>query len=261
MTNPQVNGLDAYGALPISELGPYQFVGRYVAQQPGKYITAPEFQGYLKAGKSVILVYEDNPDDALGGAPVGTAKAKVALPILNAIGWPMNRPVHFAVDMPGYGADLPAFIACAEAFAAGIGRPAGIYGDVDTCTYAYQRGIRYLWQFGESRAPGVTVYQSPSTTAPWGQSIDPDEALALDYGQVPYEEDPVTKDFVMKAGVTLLNSGIAADKIVAVTLKHPRQSDVTFTEVGYTDIDGVAELVCMRTPDTQNVVLHVAYNA
>ena len=71
----------------------------------------------------------------------------------------------------------------------------------------------------------------------------------------------MTKDFVMKAGVTLLNSGIAADKIVAVTLKHPRQSDVTFTEVGYTDIDGVAELVCMRTPDTQNVVLHVAYNA
>ena len=72
----------------------------------------------------------------------------------------MGRPVYFACDMPGYAADLPSFVACAETFAKGIVRPAAIYGDVTTCTYAYEHGIRYLWQFGEGRAPGITVYQS-----------------------------------------------------------------------------------------------------
>lgn len=178
-----LDGLDAYGAIPVSELGKYQFVGRYVAQQPGKCITPDEATTYLKNGKSIVLVYEDNPEDALGGANVGLAKAKIAKPILTALGVPQTVPVHFAVDMPGYSYDLATFIACAKVFALYLGRPAAIYGDVDTCTYAHEQGIRFLWQFGEGRAPGVTIYQSPATTAPWGQAIDPDESLAPNYGQ------------------------------------------------------------------------------
>lgn len=256
-----ISGLDAYGALPISELGSYLFVGRYIAQQPGKCITKAEYDGYLAANKTVILVYEDNAADGEGGSVVGAEKAQIAKPILDLIGWPQDRPVYFAFDMPGYSGLLPTFLACAQAFADGIDRPVAGYGDVDTCTYFHDNGVEYLWQFGEGRAPGMCVWQGPSEIAPWGQSIDPDEAYVSDFGQYPFEEDPLTKDFVLKSGETLLNSGIAADKIVAVTLKHPRQADVTFTEVGYTDVNGVAELVCMRTPDNQNVVLHVAYNA
>lgn len=201
-------GLDAYGALPVNELHAYGFVGRYVAEQPGKCITAAEAHGYRAAGKGLILVYEDNANDGLGGANAGAAKAQIARPILKEIGWPTDRPVHFAFDMPGFAADLPTFVACAKAFAAGIGRPPGVYGDVDTCTAAHNAGIRYLWQFGEGRAPGITVYQSPAITAPWGQSIDPDEALAHDYGQVPYASPtPPTPEIEMLLIVTNPNNG------------------------------------------------------
>ena len=180
-----VNGLDAYGALPPAKLGAYDFVARYVSLQPGKCVTPSEMASYRAARKSIVLVYEDNADDGLGGANAGAAKAHLALPILKAIGWPQDRPVHFAFDMPGYAVDLPTFIRCAQAFAAGIGRPAAVYGDVDTCTASHSAGIKYLWQFGEGRAPGITILQGMSFTAPWGQSVDPDSALAEDYGQWP----------------------------------------------------------------------------
>ena len=194
-------GIDAYGAIPVSQLGSYQFVARYVSQRSGKTIIVPEAKGYLAAGKSIVLVYEDNATDGLGGAAMGLAKARIAAPILSAIGWPATRPVHFAFDMPGYQQDLPAFIACATAFARGINRPIAVYGDVDTCTYAHSHGIKYLWQFGEGTAPGLTIKQGPSFIAPWGQSVDPDTALANDYGQwspTPPAPKPVpTEDEVL----------------------------------------------------------------
>jgi hypothetical protein len=184
-------GLDAYGAIPVAHLDGYDFVGRYVSEQPGKCIVAAEVTAYHKAGKSFILAYEDQPDDALGGANAGAAKATIARPVLKAIGWPTNLPVHFACDMPGYREDLVAFVACAKTFAEGIARPPGIYGDVDTCTYAYQQGIRYLWQFGEGTAPGMTVHQGYPPVNLDGQPCDPDEAFVADYGQWAPPPPPV----------------------------------------------------------------------
>jgi hypothetical protein len=175
-------GVDSYGALPVSALARYDFIGRYVSGSTGKCIDQFEVPAYHKAGKSLILVYEDAAADAAGGANAGAAKAVIARPVLRAINWPVGRPVYFACDMPGYAADLPSFVACAETFAKGIVRPAAIYGDVTTCTYAYEHGIRYLWQFGEGRAPGITVYQSRPIVVD-GYSVDPDEAFAADYGQ------------------------------------------------------------------------------
>lgn len=180
MTQPI--GVDSYGMLPARLLAPYDFIMRYVALQPGKCIVASEIPAYHAVGKSVGLVYEDGATDGLHGAPMGAAKAKLALPILKAIGWPADLPVYFAFDMPGYQTALPAFLACALAFAAGIGRPAAVYGDVDTCTYAHEHGVKYLWQFGEGRAPGLTIYQSQSKQLD-GYNIDPDTAFAADYGQ------------------------------------------------------------------------------
>lgn len=217
-------GLDSYGALPVSVLNGYDFIGRYVSGVVGKCIVQAEVTTYHRAGKSLILVYEDEAQDALGGANAGAAKAVIARPILKAIGWPTNLPVFFAVDMPGYGQYLPDFVSCAKAFAAGIARPAGIYGDVDTCTYAHGEGIEFLWQFGEGRAPGVTVYQSASTTVN-GHSVDPDEALTANYGQwsppapptpkpTPTEEtmNPVLTTDPTNGGVIVLDTALGTYK-------------------------------------------------
>lgn len=191
-------GLDAYGPIPVGDLAGYDFVGRYVSQQAGKCVTADEVHGYLAAGKSVVLFYEDNADDGLGGAAMGAAKAQFALPILDALGWPAGVPVYFTFDMPGYAWDLPTFVSCAQAFAAGIGRPAAMYGDVSTCQAGYDAGIRYLMQFGEGRASGIDIYQSPSVVAPWGQDVDPDASLATDYGQWDPNQPPPPEEEEMK---------------------------------------------------------------
>lgn len=193
-----VLGLDAYGAIPVADLGGYDFVGRYISSIADKCMTPDEAAGYLAGGKSIVAIYEDNAADALGGAATGAAKASIALPILSAIGWPDDRPVYFAVDMPGYSWDLPTFVACAQAFAAGIGRPAAIYGDVSTCTAAYNAGIKYIMQFGEGRAPGDDIYQSAPITAGWGQSVDPDQALLTDYGQWSHTDPPKPTEEDMK---------------------------------------------------------------
>lgn len=193
-----VRGLDAYGTVPAGELGPYAFVGRYVSEQPGKCITPAEVAAYHRAKKSIILVYEDNASDGLGGTAMGEEKASIARPILAGLGCPSWVPVHFAFDMPGYQADLPAFLDCTLAFAATLGRPAAAYGDVDTCSYLGAHGVRYLWQFGEGQAPGVTVLQGPPTTASWGQPIDPDTALAASYGQwAPPKPKPKEEEMVV----------------------------------------------------------------
>jgi len=175
-------GLDSYGMLPAHLLAPYDFIMRYVAQQPGKCIAPSEIPAYHAIGKSVGLVYEDNANDGLGGAAMGAAKAKLALPILKSIGWPLGGPVYFAFDMPGYQRALPAFLACALAFAEGIGREPAVYGDVDTCAYAHDHGVKFLWQFGEGRAPGLSLYQSQSTQLD-GYNVDVDTAFVGNFGQ------------------------------------------------------------------------------
>lgn len=258
-----MKGCDAYGPIPVSDLkaNGYSFVCRYISQTPGKCITRSEYVGYLSGGIAVALVYEDNARDGEGGAATGAAKARLAIPILDAIDWPADRPVYFAFDMPGYAYDQPSFLACAVAFAHGVGREPAQYGDVDTCTYGAQHGIKYLWQFGEGRAPGISIYQSPSDIAPWGQPVDPDESLVEDFGQSPYQEATLIKDITFEAGQQELSSGIATAKFIGVSLKHPVDAATKFDVPRFTDVNGMAFVVCERDPDTTPAVVRVAYNA
>jgi Domain of unknown function (DUF1906) len=188
-----VAGCDSAAALPASALAGMSFVGRYVSESSPKCIVPGEVPVYHGAGKSLVLVYEDGAQDALGGANAGAAKGMIARPVLASLGWPLALPVYFAVDMPGIAADLSSFVACAKAFAMTIGCPAGIYGDVNTCTYAGSHGIDFLWQFGSGRAPNISIYQSyPPITLPGGFLADPDQGLVTNFGQwMPDQEDNV----------------------------------------------------------------------
>lgn len=253
----ELSGDDAYG--PIPDNAPVAFVGRYVSVQQGKCITKAELAGYYAAGKKVLLVGEDNATDGTGGLEAGEEKAKLWLPIIETLELEAGRPVHFAFDMPGYSYYLPSFYDCTMAFAEGIDREPAAYGDVDTCTYLHDRGVKYLWQFGEGRAPGITVYQSPSLTAPWGQLVDPDEALAYDYGQTPFtEEDPVTThDISVPAGKHFAETTIPFAKVGAHSLRMP-DDGVAYSEVSFEEMaNGNTRLVCVRTPNTSEAVVRV----
>ncbi len=176
-------GLDANGGVAVEHLAGREFVIDYVSADPAKCITPARAKAYRAAGKALVLFYEDGADDALGGANAGAAKALIARPVLAAIEWPADKPVHFACDFSPVGAQVSACVAAAKAFAAGIARPEGIYGNVNVCTAAHAAGIKYAIQFGEGRAPGITIYQGYPPVDVGGQLCDPDEALAADYGQ------------------------------------------------------------------------------
>jgi hypothetical protein len=184
---PLIDGVDSASAVPVSALGPYAFVARYVSAMQPKCITAPEAHGYAAAGKALVLVYEDGAEDALGGASIGAAKAAVARPVLASIAWPAGRPVYFACDFTPATDQLATAFQCVAAFAAGVGRPAALYGDATMCAYAASRGVPYRWQFGPGLAPGRVIQQGTPEIIVGGVACDPDTAYADDYGQSPWE--------------------------------------------------------------------------
>ena len=212
-------GLDSPSALPVSALlgGGYDFVGRYISGYAPKSILLPELQGYIAAGLKTILVYEDEAADALGGASVGRAKAAIAAPLLDALGWPKSRPVHFATDCSPVGSQVQAAVECAQAFAAALGRPAAVYGDVNVCTAAYNVGIKYLWQFGDGTAPGRSIFQ----VYPWiylaGLTADPDITYVSDYGQWPFHKEVGNLFATNKAGTLYRLSQYAVPGAVGAT--------------------------------------------
>ncbi len=189
-----VSGVDAMVPLPVAALGPYGLVGRYVCDPANpKCVTVPEAHGYLKAGKALLLYYEDGAMDALGfegprgrvpgGAPAGKAKAELAKPTLDALGWPSNEAVHFAADFSVVGSEPAMVLECVQAFAAVLGLPEGGYGDVNACDYLGAHGVRSLVQFGAGVSSYRSVYQGydPSLYV-GGVQCDPLTAERADFG-------------------------------------------------------------------------------
>lgn len=178
-------GVDAEVPIPIEGLDGYDFVFRYACDpaNAAKCATKAEVDAYRAAGKGVGLYYEDEAHDALGGAPVGLEKAKLAAVTLNRISWPRGLPVHFACDFSVVGSEPETCFECITAFNQALGLPMSVYGDVNACDFFAARGVRYLVQFGEGISAKRTVYQgyAPSLTA-GGVPVDPLTAYAADFG-------------------------------------------------------------------------------
>lgn len=176
-------GVDCVTSLVSANLYGLDFIGRYISASTAKSITSAEPTGYHKLGKALILVYEDEAEDALGGTATGNAKAAIARPLLKTVGYPSGLPVYFAVDFSVVGDAPEICLDCINEFAAALDRPPAVYGDVNMCTYAYEHGIKYLWQFGTGRAPGICIWQGYPAVTVSGFSCDPDTAYVSDYGQ------------------------------------------------------------------------------
>lgn len=171
----------------------YAGVIRYLSSDPSKAIGPSEASGYLGAGLSIALVYEDGAADANGGAATGGEKAAIAGPQLVALGVPSGRPVYFAVD-ENLAADLyPSAWACVDTFARTLGRPAAVYGPRPLLAYCKQRGASYLWETGASswntgpEPPGVQLHQLAGQVVVDGATVDVDVAATADWGQWPYQ--------------------------------------------------------------------------
>lgn len=187
-----MTGIDYSFARPepsaITQAG-YQFVCRYLASAAGKAITPSEAQSLQAAGLSLVLVFEDYASQALNGQAQGVADAKEALSQANALGFPADRPIYFAVDFDATPAQQAAIDAYLQGAASVIGADrVGVYGGYWVVKRCLDNGTaKWAWQTvawsGGNIDPRIHIYQNGQSA--FGGGADVDEAKQSDYGQWP----------------------------------------------------------------------------
>lgn len=182
---PSINSIKSHG---------YVGVARYLSSSSSKRIGLAELQRYLDAGLSIILVWEDSAKAPLGGAVRGLSDARKANDQADALGWPKDRPIYYAVDFDVQLSQRDSVLNYLRAAASVTSRPVGVYGGYNMIGWAAQSGYRYLWQTaawsGGRTHSQAMVYQY----AGMGPISDTDVNRILvskDWGQVPFTPAPV----------------------------------------------------------------------
>lgn len=178
------------GGAAIKAAG-FSFVCRYLASSASKRITPDEAQDLRNNGLDIVLVFEDYANQALNGFNQGVADAKIALSQANAIGFPSDRPIYFAIDFDE--ADTPLtnqeIYDYLDGAASVLGHNrVGVYGgyyvvkrelDNNHAVWAWQT---LAWSGGQVD-PRTHIYQNGNSA--FGGGADIDESLKDDFGQWP----------------------------------------------------------------------------
>jgi hypothetical protein len=168
----------------------YAFAIGYVSPNPAKNLTAEALAAYNDAGILVGLVWESTAGRALEGQTAGAADGQAAEDQANAVGYPVDAVLFFAVDQDTTALDYPAIRAYAEAFNQVTRRPVGIYGEADVIDHFVTPGVQpvqYGWQTAAWSAGRLSaranLYQRvghPGWPVPTGTSADAfDEDVAI----------------------------------------------------------------------------------
>jgi len=139
-TNPDAAAMAAAG---------YTFAIGYVSPNPAKNLTADVMAAYSDAKILVGLVWESTAGRALAGKSAGAADGRAAEDQANALGYPVDAVLFFAVDRNTSAGDYAAIQAYAEAFNKATRRPVGIYGEADVIDHFVTPGaepVQYGWQ-------------------------------------------------------------------------------------------------------------------
>lgn len=187
-------GLDYAGSSPgaaaVKAAG-YGFVARYLSRYAAKTIRKPEYDDMTGNGVGVVLVFEDYASQALNGYDQGVADAQVALGQANALGWPSDRPIHFAVDFDISDAQKPIAGEYMKGAASVLGLArTGAYGGYWWIKYCADNNLAapnarwqaVAWSGGQVH-PSATLFQRLGGVTVNGTSCDVNEALKDDYGQ------------------------------------------------------------------------------
>ena len=168
----------------------YTFAIGYVSHNPAKNFSADVMAAYRDEGILVGLVWETTAARALEGHAAGAADGRAAEDQANAVGYPVDAVLFFAVDVDTTAADYPAIQAYAEAFNAVTRRPVGIYGEADVIDHFVTPGVQpvqYGWQTAAWSAGRLSkkanLYQRighPGWPVPAGTEADAfDENVAI----------------------------------------------------------------------------------
>jgi hypothetical protein len=215
--HPSIAAIKADGA---------SFVCRYISAIPandhnGKNLLAPEKNALLAKGISIVLVAEGRASRMLGGNAAGTADAKHADAVVQALSM-AGIPIYFSCDFDATPAQQSAINAYLDGAASVIGRRrVGIYGgyypvkrafDADRATFAWQT---YAWSGGQwdSRAQ---LRQTLNDVTVGGVACDKDVSMAPDFGQwprpgaAPTPPQPVLSSGATGAAVSALQTRLRA---------------------------------------------------
>jgi Domain of unknown function (DUF1906) len=127
----------------------YGFAIGYLSHTPAKNISAAQVSAYRKAGIDVGLVWETTAGRALDGRAAGDQDGHAAEAQADALNYPADAVIFFAVDKDTSWADRPAIRAYAEGFARATHRPVGIFGEADVLDNFVTPGrspVQYGWQ-------------------------------------------------------------------------------------------------------------------
>lgn len=149
----------------VSALQPDDGVLRYVSHEPGKNLTVAEAKTLRAAGKWIALVFEDGAQRALDGAAAGKADAEFANQQADALGYPKDAVIFYAVDFDATPGQVTAYFDGAKSVPGG--RPVGAYGSIKIT------GIKlasYNWQTsawsGGAVDGSANLYQRQRPTHP-----------------------------------------------------------------------------------------------
>jgi hypothetical protein len=204
-SHPDLDALKAQGCVGIA-----RYVGQAGANQPdatSKNITKPEVEWCRANGFGVALVYEDD-GGASGGGPArgydqGVADAHLGNIQADALGFPSDRPIFYAVDTDGI--PQQTVIAYFQGVASVPARPIGGYGQPQLMDTLADLGlIRWLWTTeawsGGYRSSRSCLFQHAGHPYTAGGDYDENDQLLPDWGQWnPGGTSPTTGDFTVDA--------------------------------------------------------------
>lgn len=170
----------------------FGFAFGYVSQDTtGKNLTADDVARIHAAGMAVALVYEFNPQSALGGYNAGTRDAAIAIAHAQSLAAPADIALYAAVDWNVTDAQKATVLAYANGFAdacRAAGFRSGIYAGYWVCLYLLQHNYPgFLWQTyawsGGLWLTEAVVRQTLNGIHEAGATVDLDESEVIDFGQ------------------------------------------------------------------------------
>ena len=189
---PEVAGFDCSYNKPDAvamAVGGHRFMVGYVSSNPAKNLTPEHVAAYRAEGLAVGLVWEETADRCLGGATAGAADGDEADRQADALGYPLDAVVWFAVDFDAGPSHMAAVGDYAVEFDRHNKRPVGVYGKadvIDALVTPGARPVRYGWQTaawsGGRISAKANLYQRVGHPAWPVAGVDPgayDENVAL----------------------------------------------------------------------------------
>lgn len=164
----------------------FQWVLRYLSFLPNKkVITASEVKAIHDADMGIILNWEFDARDALGGKPSGYRHGAEAMKQAKALGYPKGSPIFFSADFdvqPQHFKTVDDWILAITDAMDGY-YTIGVYAPAGYLKHAHPLGrVQYFWQplppsawYGNgTKWIGANIWQTSNGRALWGGDVDLD---------------------------------------------------------------------------------------